>query len=46
MKDTTREKIKESIKDLKEFGGFEDPAIKEVVKKLKKALEDEDKSEK
>jgi len=46
MKDSTREKIQESINDLKEFGGFEDPELKKVIKKLKKVLEDEEKSEK
>jgi len=46
MKQSTKEQIEESIEDLKEVGGFKDPAVKEVVKKLKKALKDKEKSEK
>lgn len=46
MKESTKEKIQEAINDLKELGGLKDPGTKKVVKKLKKALEDEEKSKK
>ena len=46
MKESTKEKILESIEDLKELGGLKDDGMKKVVKKLKKALKDEEKSKK
>jgi len=46
MKQSTKDKIQESIDDLKTYGGLEDPNVKKVIDKLKKALKDEEKSKK
>ena len=46
MKQSTKDKIEESIEDLKEIGGLKDQSVRKTVKKLKKALKDEEKSEK
>ena len=46
MRQATKDKIWEAINDLQELGGIKDFGTKEVIKKLKKALEDEEKSKK
>ena len=46
MKQTTKNKIQEAVDDLKDMGGLNDPNVKKVIKKLKKALKDEEKSKK
>lgn len=46
MKQSTINKIKESIKDLEDIGGLNNPEMKKVIIKLKKALDDDAKSKK
>jgi hypothetical protein len=46
MKQSTKDKIQEAVDDLKDMGGLSDPNVKKVIKKLKKALKDEEKSKK
>ena len=46
MKESTKQKIKDSIRDLKDIGGLNNPEMKSVIVKLKLALENEVKSEK
>ena len=46
MKDSTRKKIEESIKDLEAMGGLNNPQMRKVIAKLKIALNDEKKSKK
>ena len=44
MKQSTKDKIQEAVDDLKSNGGLNDPNVKKVINKLKKALKEEDKS--
>jgi len=46
MKDSTWQKIEESIKDLEDIGGLKNPNMKKVIAKLKIALDNEKKSKK
>ncbi len=46
MKESTKKKIKESIKDLEDIGGLRNPKMKEIIVKLKLALDNEGKSKK
>lgn len=46
MKQSTINKIKESIKDLESIGGLNNPEMKKVIVKLKLALDNEAKSKK
>jgi hypothetical protein len=46
MKDSTRKKIEESIKDLEDMGGLNNPEMKKVIANLKIALDNEKKSKK
>ena len=46
MKQSTIDKIKESIKDLEAIGGLNNPEMKKVIVKLKKALDDDAKAKK
>lgn len=46
MKQSTKEKIQESIKDLEVIGGLKDPELNKVIAKLKKAIKDNVKSKK
>jgi len=46
MKQSTIDKIKESIKDLEDIGGLNNLEMKKVIVKLKKALDDDAKSKK
>ena len=44
MKASTKKEIEEAIKELNNLGGKKDTKIAEVVDKLEKAIEDEEKS--
>jgi len=46
VKDSTRKKIEESIKDLESIGGLNNPEMKKVIVNLKIALDNEKKSKK
>lgn len=46
MKQSTVDKIKESIKDLEAIGGLNNPDMRKVIVKLKLALDNEAKSKK
>ena len=46
MKQSTIDKIKESIKDLEAIGGLNNSEMKKVIVKLKLALDNEAKSKK
>ena len=46
MKQSTKDKIQEAVDDLKKASSSEDLEVKEVIKKLKKALKEEEKSKK
>lgn len=46
MKQSTIEKIQDSIKDLEAIGGLKDQEVKKVIDKLKKAIKDDVKSKK
>jgi hypothetical protein len=46
MKQSTKDKIKESIKDLEAIGGLKNPKMMGVIVKLKKALQDEESAKK
>jgi hypothetical protein len=46
MKKSTKNKIKESIKDLEAIGGLKNLEMKKVIVKLKLALDNEAKSKK
>ena len=46
MKDSTKKKIEESIKDLEGIGGLKNSDMKKVIAKLKIALNNEKKSKK
>jgi len=46
MKKSTKEKIQEAIDDLKGLGGIKDENTIKTIKKLEKALKDEEKSKK
>lgn len=46
MKDSTKEKIQQAIKDLEAIGSLNNPGMNKVIVNLKKALEDDVKSKK
>lgn len=46
MKQSIKDKIQESIEDLKNIGGLNDINIKKVIAKLKKTLKDDENSKK
>lgn len=46
MKKSTKDKIKESIKDLEAMGGLKNQKMMEVIVKLKLALQDEESAKK